>query len=149
MEKSPSKKKETELERCKRERSEYLAGWQRAKADFINYKKEEESRKAEIIKFSNEVLIKELLQILDSFDLAFESTQDKGVFLIRSQLFDVLKNYGLSEIRAEGEKFSPAFHEAVDEVESDKESGTVIEVVRRGYMLYEKVIRPARVKVAK
>jgi molecular chaperone GrpE len=146
-----------ELAKCRKEREEYLEGWKRAKADLINYKKDEAKRFEAVIKFSNEALVRDLVNVLDSFDLALVSLEaqadpktQKGLYLIRAQLEDILKQNGLERIIISvGQPFDPALQEAVAEVESDKPSGTVIEEVERGYLLNGKLIRPARVKVAK
>ncbi len=150
----PEENKETELEACTREKEEYLNGWKRAKADLINYKKEELTRAGELIRFSNEELLRELIQVLDSFDLAFRTNDEagapeKGLLLIRSQFEGMLKRNGLEEIKAAGEPFNPALHEAIEEVESEKPAGVVVEEIARGWKLHEKVIRPSRVKISK
>ena len=140
-----------------KERDEYLDGWKRAKADLANYKKDEAKRFAEVVRFSQESLVKELIPVLDSFDLALiseevksDSKTEKGLFLIRQQLEDVLRKNGLERIIvAPGDQFNPAIAEAIAEVPSDKPSGTIIEEVERGYFLHGKLIRPARVKVSK
>lgn len=152
--KEKPKKEETELERCQRERDEYLDGWKRAKADFINYQKEEVKRIEEILKFGNEALIQELLPVLDSFELSFvvadvDEKSKKGAEIIHSQLKDILNKHGLELIKALGEKFDPSLHESLAEVESDKEAGTVVEELSRGWKLHGRVIRPARVKISK
>lgn len=152
-----SQLQQEEIEKIKKERDEYLDGWKRAMADFSNYKKDEFKRIESVLKLSNEQLIKDLLPVLDSFDLALESLLanqsdakiEKGVYLIRSQFEDVLKKYGLERITAPpGTPFDPAVHDAVVSVEG-KESGTIAEEVERGYMLGGKIIRPVRVKVVK
>lgn len=146
---------ESELEKLKKERDEYLDGWQRARAELINHKKDEAKRFEEIAKFSNETLVRELVFVLDTFDLAIaalekEGKMDKGIYLIKAQLEDVLKNYGLSKVMiVPGQPFDPAICEAVAEVESDKPSQAVVELIDHGYYLNGKLIRPARVKVAK
>ncbi len=138
-----------------KQRDEYLDGWKRAKADFINYKKEEAERFKIFAKFSNEGLIQELLGVLDSFDLGLtileeDETAKKGMLLIRNQLEDLLRKYGLEKINAStGLVFQPLEHEAVGEVESDKPAGTIAEEIEKGYILNGKVIRPARVKLSK
>lgn len=145
------------LAECQKERDDYLNGWKRAKADLINYKKDEAKRFEAIVKFSNEALIKELLNVLDSFDLALvalgveeDKKTQKGLYLIRQQLEDILRQNGLERIIISvGQSFDPALQEAVAIIESDKPSGTIIEEVERGYLLNGKLIRPARVKVAK
>lgn len=143
------------LKKCEEERNEYLDGWKRAKADFINYKKDEVKRFEEMIKFSGETLIRELLHILDSFDLGLAVLREsdpagKGMRLIRTQLEDILEQYGLKHIEVQvGDKFNPAREEAIMEIESDLPAGAIAEEVERGYTLHGKVIRPVRVKVAK
>jgi len=159
-EKDKEKKQEEaldELSKCQKERDDYLDGWKRVKADLINYKKDEAKRFEAIVKFSNEALIKELINVLDSFDLALVALEveedkktQKGLYLIRQQLEDILRQNGLERIIVSvGQSFDPALQEAVATVESDKPSGTIIEEVERGYLLNGKLIRPARVKVSK
>ena len=146
---------DNEFAKYKKERDEYLDGWQRAKAEFINYKKDEVKRFETLAKFANESIIRDLINILDSFDLAIPTLEskgkvEKGIYLIRAQLEDALKNYGLERVIVSvGNSFDPAMQEAVAVVESDKPSGTVVEEIERGYMLNGKLIRPARVKVSK
>jgi len=144
-----------ELERCKKERDEYLDGWKRAKADFLNYKKDEAKRFEELIKFGTAELIQELVTILDSFDLGLAVLKDdepakQGLQLIRDQFEDFLKKHGFSRIVvSEGQVFDPKLHEAIGEIESDGPAGLILKEVRKGYFLYDKVIRPARVMISK
>lgn len=142
------KKLRDKLKACTLEKQEYLNGWQRAKADFINYKKGEEERKTDLRKFLKEDLLLELLPILDSFYLSegSQSWQD-GLEQIFKQLMSVLKKEGLEEINPLNDDFNPNFHEAVEMIQG--EDGKVLEVVSKGYMLNNKIIRPARVKVGK
>lgn len=143
------------LEQAEREKNEYLDGWKRAKADLINYKKEEEKRFEDFAKFSLGVFMKELVAVLDSFDLGLTMLKDddsarKGLLLIRSKLADILKKFGLEEMRiATGQPFDPSQQEAVAEVDSDQPVGTIIEEAEKGYRLNGRVLRPAKVKVAK
>ncbi len=149
------KQLQEKLKKCQELKEEYLNGWQRAKADLINARKEDERRNQEFLKFANSVLISDILPVLDSFDLAFaaESEKDskfsKGVILIRMQLEDVLRKYGLETIKSVGEKVNLQMHEIIGEIESEKEGGVIVEELQKGYLLYGKVIRPARVKVSK
>lgn len=145
------------LEECRKERDEYLAGWQRAKADFINHKREELERMQEIIKFAEEEMALKILSILDDFDLAEknlageekEDEKVKGLLQIKKKIQEVLKNSSVEEIKAVGEKFDPNLHEALELAESDKESGTILEELQKGYSMSGKVIRPSKVKVSK
>ena len=137
-----------------KERAEnYLANWQRAQADFVNYKRRSAQEKEEIGKFANSVLILNLLPVLDDLELAFSSiphNQAKlswvnGIKLIERKLRASLEAQGLSPIKAVGEPFDPHLHEAIRQ---DKgEEGIVIEEAQKGYKLHDKVIRPSRVVV--
>lgn len=143
------------LAACEKQRDEYLAGWQRAKADFINYKKDEARRFEDIARFANEDLLEELIGVLDSFDLGLAALEkagpvEKGVYMVRSKLESALKQRGLEKLQVkEGDKFDPSVAEAIAETESDQPAGTVLEVIEAGYKLHDKVLRPARVKVSK
>ncbi len=152
---------ESELEKAKRERGEYLAGWQRAKADFLNYQKDEKKRLEEFLKFCEAGLIGDLLPVLDSFDLALNEIASsappprndklaKGFFLIKSQMDEILKKRGLEPVKSVGEKFNPEFHEAVATVEdSSKEFQTIVEEIQKGYALNGRTLRAAKVKIIK
>ena len=143
------------LAECEAKRDEYLAGWQRAKADFINYKKEEFARLEEIAKYGSEELLRDLIGVLDSFDLGLRALEksgpvEKGVYMIRSQLGDILKKRGVEKISTKiGDNFNPAFMETVAEAESEKPAGTILEEIEPGWRLHDKILRPARVKVSK
>ena len=155
-----------ELKECQRQKDEYLAGWQRARADFLNYKKEELERIREILKYGNENLIFKILPILDNFELTEKKLPEnlktdvniKGILQIKNQILDFLKNQGVEEIKTVGEKFDPNFHEIIGEVSPSEasakegefsESGIVLEETQKGYILNGKVIRPAKVRVTK
>lgn len=146
------------LEECQRQKDEYLRGWQKARAELLNYKKEEMERIGEILKYVAESLILKILPILDNFEIAEKKIlenlrQDenvKGILQIKTQILDFLKNQGVEEIKTLGEKFDPNFQEVVEEVETkEKESGIVIEEVQKGYLLHGKLLRPAKVRVTK
>ena len=146
------KKFQEKLKKCQELKEEYLDGWQRAKADLINARKDDERRNQEFLKFANAALVFEILPVLDSFDLAFaneDSKFSKGILLIKMQLEDVLKKYGLEAIKSTGEKFNLQFHEIIGETESEKEEGIITEEIQKGYLLNGKVLRPARVKISK
>jgi len=156
-------KKQKEYEKLKKEKDEYLKGWQRERADFINYKKDEKERFKEVVRFSNERIVKSLIAVLDGFDLAIESFLKegkdkkendnylKGIYLIKSQLQDILEKEGVNEIKVKiGEKLNPAFHEVVAMAENEKFApDTIIKILEKGYILNNKVIRPCRVILAK
>ncbi len=137
--------------------AEYLAGWQRAKADYANLKREVEARQLELVRYANLELLKELLPLVDYFKQALKAVPQPqrgeawvdGIRHIQSRLEQVLAYHGVKAIEVMGEKFNPELHEAVGEVEAEGESGTVVEEVRTGFTLYDKLLQPARVKVAK
>ena len=153
------KKMREKLKVCEEEKKGYLGGWQRAQADGVNYKKDEGKRLEDLGRFITQSLLQDVLPVLDSFDLALQSfhiggasgsPQEQGVLMIRSQLTDVFKKRGVAQIGVvPGEQFNPEKHEAIGEVESDKPAGTIAEEVQKGYMLAGRVIRPARVRLAK
>lgn len=146
------KKLKDDLKKCIVERKEYLDGWQRAKADFVNYRKDETSRFEDMARFVVAGLTQDILPVLDSFDLAIShglpKDVEKGVLLIRSQFIDIMRKRGLEEISGVGKKFDPEFHEAIGEIESEQEDGTIMEEIQKGYMMKGRVLRPARVKIA-
>ncbi|KKU76988.1 MAG: Protein GrpE [Parcubacteria group bacterium GW2011_GWA2_47_8b] len=134
---------------------EYLNGWKRAKADLINYQKDEAKRFEDVVRFSNAVIIKDLLAVLDSFasfekNLAQPKQDAVGFLAIQSQMQDILKNHGLEKIKVTvGENFNPQFHESVGEAESELPVGVIVEEVTGGYLLNGLVIRPTKVKLSK
>lgn len=146
---------EERMEELETQNQEYLDGWKRAKADFINYKKEEAERLENFAKFSNEMIIGDLIVVLDSFDLSLTVLSEtdpakKGMMLIKSQLEDILRKNGLERIQIKkGDKFDPGIEEAVGEIVSEEPPGTIAEEVSGGYKLNNKVIRPVRVKISK
>ena len=156
-----NKTKETEqlkkeLEQTKKQAQEYLSGWKKAQADFINYRKQQEERQKEFIQFANESLILEILPILESFEKAIIETPEQkdkvwleGVKRIKQNLESLLKARGLERIETKG-MFSHELHEVVEhEIIKKLKPGTIIKELVPGYKLAGKVIRPAKVKVAK
>jgi len=113
------------IEELEKQKSEYLAGWQRARADFLNYKKEEIERIEEILKYGGEEFILKILPILDNFDLAERKLPEdlknnkniEGFLQIKTQILDFLKAQGVEEIKTMNEIFDPNLHEAAEEVE--------------------------------
>ena len=148
------KKLREELKSCEAERKEYLEGWQRAKADYINFKKDEGKRFEDMARFVTASIVEEFLPVLDSFDLALQhgvpKEVEKGIMLIRSQFEDVLRKRGIGEIAVgAGDPFDPAKHESVGETKSEHPPGTIADVVQKGYVFRERVMRPVRVRLAK
>ena len=149
---------EQKLAETERQRDEYLAGWQRAKADFLNYKKEELSRLAEVGKYGTEDLIREFIVVIDNFDLAIATLEkagpvEKGVYMIRTQLEDISKKRGVERLSARpGDAFAPMFMESVafaDPPDGGGPPGSVADEVEPGYKLHGKIIRPVRVRLVK
>lgn len=143
-----------ELEQCERNKKEYLEGWQRAKADYINYKNEEGRRMEDVARFITAGLIQEILPVLDSFDLALGHglpvDVERGVLLIRSQFEDIFKKRGFEQIKVSpGDNFNPEWHESIGEVGSDLPEGVIAEEVQRGYIFRGKVLRPTRIRLSK
>lgn len=145
-----SKKLQEELEQLKKQAQEYLNGWKRAKADYLNREREIEKEKIEWIKFANLELILNLLPILDSFDQSAKNLSDnlkndewvKGILKIKEQFENFLKAQGVERIKTIGEKFNPEFHEAVEK-RGDKNE--IIEEIRAGYTMHGNIIRVAKV----
>lgn len=143
------KKIKEKLKKCQEEKGQYLDGWQRAKADLINYKRRQEEQMEKWQKLINEGLIVDLLPVLDSLELGIKNQESRELEIIKKQFLKILENHGLDEIKSKGEKFNPEFHEAVESVQSDKEEGRVVEEIQKGYTLNGEVIRTAKVKVSK
>jgi molecular chaperone GrpE len=130
-----------------------LAGWQRAQADFINYKRRVEQEKEEIGRLANSMLVLNLLPVLDDLERALTSIPDDvaepswvdGIRLIERKLRGILEAQGLSPIKALGEPFDPNLHEAA--MQGEGKEGIVVDELQRGYKFYDRVIRPSRVVV--
>jgi molecular chaperone GrpE len=147
------------IEKLQKEKEEYLNGWKRERADFLNYKKEEMERIVELIKYANEELVIKILPILDNFlaaekNIPEELKKDKhmsGLLQINQQIKSFLKGQDIEEIKAVGEQFNPNFHESVGEISNIQHPtpNTIVEEVQKGYTLHGKVIRPAKVKITK
>jgi len=147
-----------ELEKAKAQAADYLDGWQRARAEFANYKKRNEQERQELFKLANTTLITRLLPIFDDFERAFQTlprsllsfTWIDGVALIYRRLQAILEGEGLTLVETEGQSFDPLLHEAVTYEESaEHEEGQIIGEVQKGYQLGDRVLRPALVRVAK
>jgi molecular chaperone GrpE len=146
------KKLRERLKKCEAEKQDYLAGWQRAKADFINARKDEEASRREFMKFSEKNLIFDLLDLADSFDAMQKHGElSAGAENIHRQLLNVLKSRGVEVIKALGEKFNPEEHESLGEIKVDKseDENKIIEEIRKGYKMHNKIIRPSQVKIGK
>ncbi len=123
---------------------EYLNGWKRERADFLNYKKDEIERINQLVKYANEEIILKLLPVLDNLCLAANHIKDEGIEQIKKQLEDFLQKEGIEPIEVVGKEFDPATMEAIE-----GEGDTVLEELQRGYTLHGKLIRVAKVKLGK
>lgn len=145
------------LKKCE----EYKQGWQRALADYQNLQKETSARRGEWAQMSKLQILEEFIPVYDNFKKAFASkTADgwnreqenwaMGIQFIMKQFGDVLKNHQIEEVKTVGEQFDPARHEAVgEEVFEGKNAGTIIREAEGGYMLGGRVVKVAKVIVAK
>ncbi|MEK6818767.1 MAG: nucleotide exchange factor GrpE, partial [Nanoarchaeota archaeon] len=145
-----------DIESIKKQAEEYLNGWKRAKADYLNLKKEIESQNKEIKEWLSKIMLLPLLGIMDSFDKAFNTVSEDlkntpwfiGIEGIKKQFEEYLKTQGVESMVVKDEKFDPTKHEAVESTEGD-ESGKVAEELQKGYLINSEVLRPAKVKVYK
>jgi molecular chaperone GrpE len=143
-----------ELAVAKKERDEYLDALQRLKAEFDNYRKRVARDQRDLAARAHERLVRELVPVLDDLERALEfaaaheeAQLEDGVRLVHRALADALAKEGLAEIPTEG-KFDPHTQEALLSQPSEAEEGTVIEVLQKGYVLGDRVLRPARVVIA-
>jgi molecular chaperone GrpE len=153
------RKLKDQLKDTQTEKQEYLTNWQRERADFINYKKDELARRNETSSYIKEKFLIDLLPVLDAYDMAFMNKEawekvDKnwrvGVEYIYQQLTKTLGEHGLEEIpAAEGTHFDPKVHQAIETIQTEEQSQdrTIQKMMQKGYRTKEKVIRPARVIV--
>jgi molecular chaperone GrpE len=145
------------LEALEKERDEIYQRLLRVQAEFDNFKKRSQKEKEAERKYKAEDLAKDLLPVLDNFERALqvEETEEtksviEGIMMVYRELQTALKNNGVEAIEAEGKEFDPNIHHAVMQVEEEnEESNVVIEELQKGYMLKDRVIRPAMVKVNK
>jgi molecular chaperone GrpE len=147
---------ERELEATRAQADEHMRSWQRAAADFSNYRRRTEEDRAAVMQLSNALLLTKLLGVLDDFDRALASVPEEthegwvdGVRLVERKLRTVLESEGVTPIEAVGEPFDPNLHEAVvHEETTEYPDNHVIGEVQRGYRLRDRVLRPALVRVA-
>ncbi len=144
-----------------KEKQEYKTGWQRAVADYQNLKKEIEKMRGEWVQMSEVELLKELLPVYDNFKKALSFSSDvgeeskqieglkKGIGYIMKQLWNILSVHGVEAIETIGKPFDPMIHETIGEEEADAPSHTIVKEIEGGYRLRGKVIKPAKVVVAK
>lgn len=143
------------LRACEREKKEYLDGWQRSKADFVNARAVEERERDQFTKYANRAVLLDVIKIADLFDLAFAQKEwasapdswRKGVESIASELGKTLTKHGLLPFGAVGEPFNPSLHQPMTTLHTDDptKDETIAQIIQRGYKLHDTVIRPAHV----
>ena len=152
------KKLQEELEKIRKERQEYLDGWQRCKADSVNLKREAETRASRVAELLREELVHDIIPALDSFDMAagtdaWADVSDgfrSGMEHVQNQLLSALKRHGIERFGKVGEKLDHALHEVIEERDDMAgESGSIAKILRYGYRTKEKILRPAQVFVKK
>ncbi len=152
------KKLRADLRESKAQKEEYLTGWQKERAEFSNYKKQEDDRKAMFSESMRERILSRFLTVIDSFNMAFANKEawekvDKnwrtGVEYIYSQMNTVFEEYGVKAVGEVGETFDPNIHQPIEMMPTDKkdQDHKVSVVIQKGYKLGERVMRPARVNV--
>jgi molecular chaperone GrpE len=148
----------TRAETAERERDQFLALLQRTRADFENYQKRMQRDLAQERRYAHNPLALDLLSALDNLDRATVAAKQageqgplvQGVVLVQTQLLDVLRRHGVTPIDALGKPFDPAVHQAVmQQASADQPPNTVLQVLEQGFMIHDRVLRPARVVVSK
>lgn len=151
-------KLKSELKQAKKEKEEYLTGWQKERADFANYKKDETERSIRYKDLAREQILESFLRVADSFAMAFankeawekvDSNWRQGVEYIYAQMSGVFEEYGVTELGKVGEVFDPNIHEPVEMVAATEKDmdHKIANVIQKGYKLGSRVLRPARVNV--
>lgn len=148
----------TEIHSVSTKTQEYLAGWLRARAELVNFRARVVNEQGQKDKQTKRQIIEDLMPLVDNFqamtnhvppELANNSWA-QGVLHIAKQLEQLLAQYNVEPIKADGAQFDPNLHEAIDSVKNKKyTSGHIIEVLQPGYIMGDEIIRPAKVKVAK
>lgn len=147
-----------QLEECMASRDSYLNSWQRERADFINYRKEESQRLSFLGGYAKQAILESLLPILDNFEIASKhlTPEDRknpnvqGLLMIKKQFQDLLKTNGIEEIQCLNQPNNPIECEVLEEREApEQKPGIVIEVIQKGFKTKDKVLRPAKVIITK
>jgi molecular chaperone GrpE len=144
-----------ELLVSQKERKEYLDGWQRSKADYMNLSRRFDEERRILSERSESAVIEKILPLCDSFEMAFIHTaEERGVWVdglsrIHSQLLSILNDLGVSAVGTVGEKFDPRMHEALksEVVEDESRIDTIVAVLQKGYKRGDILIRPAKVTI--
>jgi molecular chaperone GrpE len=147
-----------ELEEIRSKSEEYLDGWQRARAEFANYRKRIEREREQVHQAAAGSILRRFLDVVDDMERALKNRPAgeecvswvNGLELIYRKMLNILEAEGVQRMEAQGEFFDPNMHEAISHEENpDYESGQIIEVVQSGYTLGDRVLRPAMVRVAR
>lgn len=151
------KKLRAELKQVKQEKMDLLTGWQKDKADFLNARKRDQETQADVIRFSNQTLVMDMIPTLDGYEQAkaqptwqaVDETWRKGVEALMDKIYSSLQKIGVEAYGASGDAFDPNLHQAIGNEPTDdaKKDHTLALVMQRGYKLHDRVIRPAMVKV--
>ena len=158
VKKEDSKDLQETLENLQKEKDELFGKLQRVSADYTNFQKRVPKQISDTISYEKERIIKSLLPALDNFEHTLQNTHSaesseafvKGIKIIYDQMLDILKSHGVEQIKAPGEHFDPAMHEAMmQKTEPEKEDNVVLEEFQKGYILNGRVIRPSKVIVNK
>ncbi len=158
VKKEDSKDLQETLENLQKEKDELFGKLQRVSADYTNFQKRVPKQISDTISYEKERIIKSLLPALDNFEHTLQNTHSaesseafvKGIKIIYDQMLDILKSHGVEQIKAPGEHFDPAMHEAMmQKNEPEKEDNVVLEEFQKGYILNGRVIRPSKVIVNK
>lgn len=149
---------QTKIEELEKKAGEYLDGWQRSRAEFANYKKRMEREQAQAYQNAAGAVLKKFLEVTDDLERALKNRpQEKegaewaqGIELIYRKILAIMEAEGITAMKTDGQHFDPNFHEAISHEEAEGFSeGEIIEVVKQGYLLGERVLRPALVRVAR
>jgi molecular chaperone GrpE len=154
---TPLEKLQDQLAEKTREANENFDKWLRLRAEFENFKKRVQKEKADLMKFGNESLLKNMLPILDNLERAVDHGKEvkqnapllEGVEITLKQFLNTLERFGVKAVPAVGEVFDPEKHEAVSQAESDQEPNRVISEIQKGYLFHDRLLRPAKVVVSK
>lgn len=151
------KKLRAELKQAKQEKMDTLTSWQKDKADFLNARKRDQETQADVVRFSNQNLIMDMIPTLDGYEQAkqqptwqaVDETWRKGVEALMDKIYSTLQKFGVEAYGAPGDVFDPNLHQAIGNEATDdsKKDHTLAVVMQRGYKIHDRVIRPAMVKV--
>lgn len=151
------KKLRAELKQVKQEKMDLLTGWQKDKADFLNARKRDQETQADVIRFSNQTLVMDMIPTLDGYEQAkaqptwqaVDETWRKGIEALMDKIYTSLQKIGVEAYGASGDVFDPNLHQAIGNEPTDdiSKDHTLALVMQRGYKLHDRVIRPAMVKV--